>query len=66
VRSSRTLTILAAVVAVAIAATLALGATSGGGGTSGLAALRGDVAKLLNGPRLDVQAAETPSRSRCS
>jgi hypothetical protein len=58
VRSSRTLTILAAIVAVAIAATLALGATSGGGGgTPSLAALRSDVAKLLNGPRLDVQAA---------
>jgi hypothetical protein len=58
VRSSRTLTILAAVVAVAIAATLALGATSGGGGGApSIAALRSDVAKLLNGPRLEVQAA---------
>ena len=56
-RSHRTLSILAAVAAVAVAATIALGATSGGGGgASGLAALRADVTKLLNGPRLEVQA----------
>lgn len=57
-RSHRTLTILAAATAVAIAATIALGATTGGGsGTTSLAGLRADVTKLLNGPRLEVQAA---------
>ncbi|HMN98189.1 MAG TPA: hypothetical protein PKD59_02135 [Miltoncostaeaceae bacterium] len=57
-RSHRTLTILAGLAAVAVAATIALGATTGGtSGAPGLAALRADVTKLLNGPRLEVQAA---------
>ena len=56
-RTPRSLTILAGLAAVAVAATIALGATTGGGSaTPSLAGLRADVTKLLNGPRLDVQA----------